>query len=271
MERAPRPPKFDLLTAPGGNPKTAKGEAYGWATAVLHLAPASLSGANVCRYATPACTAGCLNGAGRGGVGGPDNPIQRARIRRTRELRRDPKAFLARLAKDIARHEHWCRTNGFFPAVRLNGTSDLPWENLRDVDGLTLFERFPGVRFYDYTKAPIASRPRVRAIPNYSLTFSLAETRESEEHARQALSLGYNVAVVFDARPGKNRPGFDAEPLPETFWGRPVVDGDAHDLRFLDGDAPDGGGLVIGLRAKANTHAARRALRESGFARPVSA
>jgi len=33
--------------------------------------------------------------------------------------------------------------------------------------------------------------------------------------------------------------------LPATFLGVPVVDGDAHDLRFLNP-----GGVVVGLRAK---------------------
>jgi hypothetical protein len=33
--------------------------------------------------------------------------------------------------------------------------------------------------------------------------------------------------------------------LPETYLGRPVIDGDEHDLRFLDPS-----GVVVGLRAK---------------------
>ena len=35
---------------------------------------------------------------------------------------------------------------GFKPAVRLNGTSDISWERFK------IFEMFPGVQFYDYTK-----------------------------------------------------------------------------------------------------------------------
>jgi hypothetical protein len=46
------------------------------------------------------------------------------------------------------------------------------------------------------------------------------------------------VAVVFDVKRGK--------PLPAAFMGASVIDGDMHDLRFLDGYQ----GAVIGLRAK---------------------
>jgi hypothetical protein len=59
---------FQLLTV--GNPKTAKGEGRGYFTFILHLAPASLSGWNVCPMATAGCKAACLNTAGRGGIMG---------------------------------------------------------------------------------------------------------------------------------------------------------------------------------------------------------
>jgi hypothetical protein len=51
------------------------------------------------------------------------------------------------------------------PAVRLNGTSDDPWERVCP----ELFTRFPQVQFYDYTKDP--RRPR-HTPPNYYPNFS---------------------------------------------------------------------------------------------------
>ena len=42
-----------------GNPKTLKGMKQGYNTYILHLAPASLSGHNVCPKATPGCIAAC--------------------------------------------------------------------------------------------------------------------------------------------------------------------------------------------------------------------
>lgn len=38
--------------------------------------------------------------------------------------------------------------------IRLNGTSDLLWNKIKDKEGKTIFEEFPDVIFYDYTKHP---------------------------------------------------------------------------------------------------------------------
>ena len=51
------------------------------------------------------------------------------------------------------------------------------------------------------------------------------------------LNNGGNIAVIFDTKKG--------EELPLFFWGRPVVDGDKTDLRFLDAN-----NVVVGLRSK---------------------
>lgn len=250
-----------LFTKGDANPKTAKGEPLGFRTIVLHFAPADLAGFEVCAFRSPACTAGCLNGAGRGGVGGPDNAIQRARRNRARLFRANRAAFMRRAEREIRRHVADCHGAGIRPAVRLNGTSDLPWERIKNpATGLTLPQTFPDVQFYDYTKAPIAFRRELPA--NYHLTFSLSE--ENDVHAADALEHGRNVAVVFNLRPGKGgkRPVKGA-PLPATFMGRPVIDGDEHDLRFLDPQ----GGVIVGLRAKSLTNAGRAAMAASGFAR----
>jgi hypothetical protein len=235
----------ELLTT--SNPKTAKGEGAGWLTAALHLAPAMVSGRNVCPHATAGCASACLNTAGRGAMSG----IQTARIRRTRFWARDRVGFMATLVDELERHERRATARGMRPAARLNALSDLPWERFPvKRAGETyphVFAAFPAITFYDYTKWPIAKRPRVAAIPNYSLTFSLAE--DNDEHAADALAAGLNVAVVF------------AGPLPARFSvagvEAPVIDGDSNDLRFTDPP-----GHVVGLSAKG------RALRDrSGFVR----
>ncbi len=247
---------FDLDAIPAallttGNPKVAKGEAHGVLTAIMHLAPERKSGRNVCPHATAGCAAACLNTAGRGGIGlDADglNTIQAARIRRTRWFHRDRVAFLAQLVREVESHVRTARRHGLTPAVRLNGTSDLPWERFPvERDGETfpyIFAAFPDVVFYDYTKWPIRLRPLVAAIPNYSLTFSLADGAKSETEAAHALESGVNVAAVFATRKG--------QPLPPSHMVggviAPVIDGDATDLRFRD---PRGSkGTIIGLRAK---------------------
>jgi hypothetical protein len=228
--------RMRLLTI--GNPKTAKGEAQGYLTAVLHLAPANVAGlGTVCAKATAGCMATCLNTAGRGGIfvkGATTNTIQEARKRRTAHYKLDRTGFENALAAEIEAAERMAKRHGLTLCVRVNGTSDLR------ALAIGMAERFPHVQFYDYTKLPLAHGRM--PLPNYHLTFSRSERNASD--VVDALENGMNVAVVFSTRRGK--------PLPRYAYagGRryDVIDGDAHDLRFLD---PHGTrGVVVGLRAK---------------------
>lgn len=241
-----------LLTL--SNPKTDKGTKYGYLTAILHLAPARLSGHNVCPSATPGCTAACLNTAGHGGIAlltRGDNSVQAARRRRTEYLFSDRAGFLADLAGEIKRHLARADRAGLTPCVRLNGTSDLRWETLRAKGEPTLLEQFPDVQFYDYTKRT----DRTDLPENYHLTFSLAETRKSWEDHVAALDAGISVAVVLSGAGDSVRP----KPFPPTWNGRKLVDGDTSDLRFLD-PSP----VYVGLRAKG-----RAKDDSSGFVYPI--
>jgi hypothetical protein len=237
-----------LLTT--GNPKVAKGEGHGVLTAILHLAPASVSGRNVCPHATDGCRTACLNTAGRGGIGlDADglNTIQAARIRRTRYWQRDRAGFMAMLVAEVERHERAAKRHGMLPAVRLNGTSDLPWERFpverNGVEHPHIFAAFPSITFYDYTKWPARLRPLVESIPNYSLTYSLAESNEA--HAHDAIAAGINVAAVFAVKRGAPLPAKHILRNGGSMAIVPVIDGDATDLRFRDPV-----GVIVGLRAK---------------------
>lgn len=239
-----------LLTL--GNPKTAKGQARNYLTGVLHLAPYNLSGVNVCPMAEIAgCVQGCLNTAGRGGIakggmvtqasakdGSRTNAIQLCRIRRTRLFLENRDEFIRQLSWDIAELVEKATDLGLKVAVRLNGTSDIRWEDIpygRHGVWANIFARFPHVQFYDYTKIP--NRRRALDIPNYHLTFSYSHKPEFAHYVYRAIqSYGdVNLAVVF------------AGPAPKEFYGRKVVNGDEHDLRFLDPK-----GVVVALKAKGN-------------------
>lgn len=242
---------FKLLT-PSGNPKTEKGRGKGFWTFVLHLAPAKLSGFNVCPMATAGCTMACLNTAGRGGIkaghsilthddvaNGIVNEIQAARIRKTREFFTNRDAFMALLVKEIDKAIARAARDGFVAVFRLNGTSDIRWETIAvQRNGETfpnVMAAFPNVQFYDYTK--IANRKHVPA--NYHLTFSLADGNEKQAEA--ALANGLNVAAVF-----RNQATV-ARYIESGFMGRGVFCGDDTDLRFLDPR-----GVVVALYAKGN-------------------
>lgn len=243
-----------LLTK--GNPKTLKSTGLGYLTFIMHLAPANLSGYEVCQYRTRECTALCLNTAGRGGIfkpGETSNKIQRARIRRTKLYFESRSEFLNLLVSEI---EIAClyamrvqkKRQGLVPCIRLNGTSDIAWEYHPVFRGgelyRNIFAAFPEVDFYDYTKQPLARRDT--AIPNYNLTFSYAESIANHLNASHWLMRGFNVSAVFDSAN-----------FPETFLGRPTINGDESDLRFLDRK-----GVIVALKAKG--HSAKRA-KTGGF------
>jgi hypothetical protein len=234
-------PSFKLLTAMEGNPKTAKNEIFDkHMSAILHLAPATLAGiGNICEGSTDGCRHSCLNTAGRGGMFKEGDSlegvstIQAARIRKTRELANNPGQFMDNLINDIHKLTTYAKQSGKKAVVRLNGTSDLAWEKigLPHFGGKNIFQGFPDIQFYDYTKRP--DRVMSNQHDNYHLTFSKSEA--NDRVAKRLLDAGHNVAVVFG---GKG--------LPSHWHGKPVVNADEHDFRFLD----QKGGVVAGLKAK---------------------
>jgi hypothetical protein len=213
------------------NPKIQKGTKLGYLSFILHLAPATLSGKETCPKRTAGCTAACLNTAGRGGMfkrGENTNMIQQARIRKTKEFFEDRDAFMKALYHDVRKGIRQAERLGLTPVFRLNGTSDLAWEKYTvGTTDMNLFELFPTVQFYDYTK--VLGR-KVSQYANYHLTFSAADGNDAD--VQRAVSAGMNVAMVFDK-------------LPAEYMGRVVNDADEHDLRFLDPL-----NTIAGLKAK---------------------
>lgn len=214
-----------LLSSGHSNAKTAKSEKDGrYLTLILYLSPYKLSGKNFCPSASAGCIKSCLFSAGRGAM----STVEEARQARSELFIKDRKTFLEIIRQDIKRHIKRCNRLGKLPAVRLNGTSDLPWEAFR------IMQEFPSVQFYDYTAIPTraeASATHPAWPKNYHLTFSRKEN--NEDKALKLFSKGISVAVVF-----RNDP-------PATWKGMPVFNGDNTDLRFLDPK-----GMIIGLKAK---------------------
>ena len=125
--------------------KMAKGEKYGYKTAILHLAPFTLSGKNVCPKASPECAAACLNTSGRGQMGS----VQKARLNKTNYFWTNRSGFLWDLSREIEQLKKRAKNQGFKFAVRLNGTSDLAWHRFKLLDGQSLIDLHPDVQFYD--------------------------------------------------------------------------------------------------------------------------
>lgn len=212
-----------LLSEGISNPKIAKGMGQGFLPYILHLAPSTISGYNVCPHASEGCKRVCLNFAGRGRF----TSVQQARIRKTKLFFENRGEFMRLLVKDLDAAERKATKLGLKAVVRLNGTSDLNW--------LPVILKHPNIQFYDYTKNlkyVVAVKRRMGlGLHNYHLTFSLSETNEIQ--ARAALSIACNVAVVF------------RDSLPEMYMGYNVIDGTTTDLRFLDQQP-----VIVGLLAK---------------------
>lgn len=206
------------------NPKTVKGQKRGYLTGILYLYPYKAHGFNICPAAEIAeCHEPCLNTAGRGGM----SYIQASRLRKTWLFHNDRDWFMAQLYRDIEALERKAAREGLTPCVRLNGTSDINWEEIR-FGRYTLMECFPMVQFYDYTKLPRIPKHR-----NYHLTFSYSAAPKFQKTVKKAVTLGMNMTVVFRGD------------LPAVYMGRKVVSGDENDLRFLDPK-----NVIIGLKAK---------------------
>ena len=208
--------------------KTIKGESIGYLTGIVYLKPDH----KICAMAKLAgCMNGCLESAGRGAF----NSVQKARIAKTRFYYDHQQSFLLSLAADVWSLQNKAKKLGFIPLVRPNGTSDIPYENLIVHDGKNIFELFPDVQFYDYTKTSRGMSFARGLLPaNYHVTFSRSDSNSAI--AARVLRAGGNVAVVVD------------KGVVVDFSDSRLIDGDLHDARFLDGRSPDG--RVVVLRAK---------------------
>ena len=241
-----------LLADADANPKLAKNGKEGVYAKPLHLAPASLSGWNVCAAASAGCIAACLHTAG--------NPAymdtkQKSRIAKTGAYFKQRKAFMAALAFEIVATVKQAEKLGMQAAVRLNATSDIVFESVAlEINGVkyaNLFAAFPHVEFYDYTayekRAMKFARGEMPA--NYHLTFSKKEDNDSA--CKRVLAAGGNVAIVFESKDIETQEsiarahGFNA----------PLVNADLHDFRPLDGK-----GVIAALYAKGDAKTD-----ESGF------
>jgi hypothetical protein len=223
---------FTYIGSANSSAKIAKGEKIGIDTFVVYLAAGSSSGYNVCPGATVECLEGCLVNSGRV-IMDVNGSIMKARIERTKAFYSDRAGFMAQLVKEITAAKRKAERRNHEFCVRINGTSDLSpviWK----YEGKTLFELFPDVQFYDYTK--ILNRiALLHKFSNYDLTFSYSG--HNWDKCLQAINSGIRVAVVFKVKKGK--------PLPATFRGLHVIDGDVTDYRPADPSA-----CIVGLRFK---------------------
>jgi hypothetical protein len=209
--------KPDAMLRLDGSTKVIKGNKLGFKTAILYLAPHKMSGQNICANAALAkCFEACLKSAGRGAM----KSVEMSRLRKTLFFLQYRSEALAMIKREVAVFEKRAAKQGYVLLVRLNGTSDIRWENYG------VIQAYPAVQFYDYTK--LSNRKNVPA--NYDLTFSYSGVPEFQKQVALATAAGMRMAVVFRNRGMVDRMLADGA----AFHGMPVVDGDDTDIRHID-------------------------------------
>ena len=128
---------YRTMLGVNGDSKTVKGLKLNYLTGIMYLTPSDLAkqyGYNVintCKRATADCIKTCLYNAGRGRF----NNVQTARLNKTVFLLNDKTDGLTSdgynsIIADIIKLVKRAVKNGLKPAVRLNGTSDLPFYSI---------------------------------------------------------------------------------------------------------------------------------------------
>jgi hypothetical protein len=217
--------------------KAIKAQGFGYLNAINYMAPARVAGlGDMCGNSTKGCEQICLgehSGQAAMRKEGELNKVNISRINKIAYFMGDRKAFMAEMVLHISRLEKTANRENLTLAVRPNGSTDLAWESIKDENGLTVFDHFPHIQFLDYTKN---HRRFKKPLPfNYHITFSRSETNEAQ--CKALFAQGENVAVIFG----------HGLPVSRNFWGYHVIDGDRHDLRFLDPK-----GVIVGLTPKGN-------------------
>ena len=244
--------KYKLLSKPNTNYKLIKNKKIGVDTWSLSLAHSDISGFNVCpmakKFNSPSkdqnknlsdCSSCCVAYNNNAQI---FSSVMEARIKKTLAFKLDTDNFLDALVVEISMAINESVKKGNIPTFRLNTYSDIRFE-LYKIEGLNIFELFPNITFYDYSKIPNRRVPK-----NYEITYSFWGNLN---HLQKALNNNQNVAIVF-------------EELPKTFLNRKVVNGDLTDLRTIEND---GENVIVGLKFKGSKAKLQDAINE-GFAIP---
>jgi hypothetical protein len=202
-------------------------------TYIIYLSPAATSGYDVCSHSTIECRMACLATSGRAGMetNMKTKRITEARIKKTRLFIENQQYFMQWLVAEIMKYQAKAQKDGYGFSVRLNGTSDIDWQQIK-ISGMSIFEIFPEISFYDYTK----NGSKFNELPaNYHLTFSYSG--RNWDICEKLLKKGHNVAMVFN----QNK----KLALPKSFCGYEIINGDLSDFRIADKR-----GVIVGLYFK---------------------
>lgn len=198
----------------------------------LYLAPAKMSGYEVCPMRTTECTKLCLNESGHNRIDTKNNDINKSRINKTRLFFEHRQFFMEWMIEEIIAAKKKAHLDGAKFSIRLNNTSDispLSFYIKRGNTSINVLELFPDVQFYDYTKVPNRLE-LTKKYPNYDLTFSYNGINLIQ--CINMLENNVRVAMVFNK-------------VPETFFNYKVINGDEYDMRYYNEK-----NVIVGLKFK---------------------
>lgn len=257
----------------GNNTKTAKAP-KGWENYIFHLSPVKkaykvfrahshevkklvekrigrptsyieidefISKLNTCPFAG-ACAAYCLDTSGRGKF----SNVQIARSAKTIHKAMDSDVFDLELVGEIQRKAAKAQREGKHIAIRLNGTSDLDFtkmviQHFEKSYHLKNGDLVPGVMLYDYTKNRVRMQSYLDGLlpSNYYLTYSY--DRKNDRKTDFVLNVLHNGGKVAIMQGDYNNLILKQDSL-SSF---DTIDGDAHDLRFMDGKIKRGAFVIL--------------------------
>ena len=230
------------------NPKTQKSTIK---TYILHLSPSDSSGViNICKSAFN-CKKLCLHRSGN-----PKflNSKIKSRINKTIAFDYSQNDFMNLLILSIIRN--YRKNNSLKTAFRMNGTSDILFENIQIYIPVSLsdfiynkfsfninsgyysnifeiFKHEKNIIFYDYTKEKREFKNLLNQY-NYHLTFSFdgANNIVNIKRCIDAMQENVNIASCINIK--------KSQPLPTRFYSEifnkefNIINGDNDDMRFLD-------------------------------------
>lgn len=203
----------------GSSTKVELGQGFGYYTSVMYLAPARLSGFEVCGGRSNECTKGCLSHKS-----GHLAFHQAASIFKTWWYFTDRQSFNDAVLAELVSAHNKARRKGFSLAIRMNGTSDIPFKAVYN------WAEENAVQCYEYTKLRSVIAKHIHGIDNVHRTFSIDERHSSFLFGKSFCELGGNASIVI---PSARKAKAEAIEALQTL-NLPIVDGDEHDLRFRD-------------------------------------
>lgn len=181
---------------------------------------------NMCAFASKGCSSMCFGGVKRQAM----DSVWEAKKNRSLLLQNDKDLYLQFYVDQVIKLKNKSIRENKKLVLRLNGTSD------KDFVKMGLYNIFPDIQFCEYTKNPILVKKYLNDELPSNLHLTLSRSEINHKFCIECLESGLiNVAIPF------------AGDKPKEWMGFPVIDGDEHDLRYLD---PSDLGYVVALEFK---------------------